>query len=112
MQATGPHPADHASTIAFSNEGKVTCDIMNRHYQTMPYDEILKDDPRPFMHGECFFLVYHERTDVAIDPGLRELWAAGSADPASDWGKSCIENLNAHEGTASGHLSRRLELHL
>jgi beta-galactosidase len=80
--------------LAFSNEGKVTCDIMNRHYQKMPDDEILKGDPRPFMHGECFYLVYHERTDVAIDPGLRELWAGGSAEPTSEWGKSCLENLN------------------
>ncbi|HEV2327170.1 MAG TPA: glycoside hydrolase family 2 TIM barrel-domain containing protein [Verrucomicrobiae bacterium] len=79
---------------AFSNEDKVTCDIISRHYQRMPYDNILKDDPRPFFHGECFFLVYHERTDVAIDPGLRELWAAGSADPNSAWGRSCLENVN------------------
>jgi hypothetical protein len=36
--------------------------------------------------GESLFPVYHERTDVAIDPGLRELWAHGSAYPVSDWG--------------------------
>lgn len=94
LDPTRPTTFNHA----FSEEDKVTCDIMNRHYQSMPYDEILKDDPRPFMHGECFFEVYHERTDVAIDPGLRELWAHGSADPASDWGKSCIENLNGPGG--------------
>lgn len=79
----------------FTNENKETCDIISRHYQPMPYDEILKDDPRPFLHGECFFEVYNERTDVAINPGLRELWAAGSADPASDWGKSCVQNVKA-----------------
>jgi hypothetical protein len=45
------------------------------------------------MHGECFFVVYHERTDVRIDPGLRQLWAQGSADPASDFGRACIENF-------------------
>jgi beta-galactosidase len=86
----------------FTKEDKVTCDIMNRHYQKLPYDEIFKNDPRPFMHGECFFLVYHERTDVAIDPGLRELWAQGSAEPTSVWGKSCIANLNGAEGLCPG----------
>jgi beta-galactosidase len=91
LDPTRPTTIEHA----FSNEDKVTCDIISRHYQKMPYDEILKDDPRPFLHGECFFLVYHERTDVAINPGLRELWAAGSANPASEWGKSCIENVEA-----------------
>ena len=50
--------------------------------------------------GECFFEVYHERTDVAIDPGLRELWAAGSADPNSDWGKTCIENIRCQRRSA------------
>ncbi len=87
---------------AFSSEAKVTCDIMNRHYQQMPFDQILKNDPRPFMHGECFFLVYHERTDVAINPGLRELWAAGSADPASDWGKACTANFTSGAGLLPG----------
>jgi hypothetical protein len=75
------------------NENKVTADIISRHYQDMPYDEVLKDDPRPFLHGECFFLVYHERTDVAIDPGLREMWAQGSADPDSEWGKYCARSF-------------------
>lgn len=76
--------------------------INSLHYQEMPYDEIVKDDPRPFLHGECFFEVYHERTDVAINPGLRELWAAGSADPDSEWGKSCIENLANRKGLLPG----------
>ena len=90
LDPTRPTTIEHA----FSNEDKVTCDIISRHYQRMPYDNILKDDPRPFFHGECFFLVYHERTDVAIDPGLRQLWAAGNADPDSAWGQSCLKNLN------------------
>jgi hypothetical protein len=98
LDPTRPTTLNHA----FSNEGKVTCDIMNRHYQKLPYDEILKDDPRPLMHGECFFLVYHERADVAINPGLRELWAFGSANPVSDWGESCIKNLNGHEELLPG----------
>jgi beta-galactosidase len=86
------------TTINGPGEGeeKVTCDIMNRHYQEMPYDRLLNNDPRPFMHGECFFVVYHERTDVTVDPGLRELWAQGSADPASDWGKACLDNFTKH----------------
>ncbi len=87
---------------AFSDELKVTCDILSRHYQHMPYDNLYKDDPRPFFHGECFFLVYHERTDVAIDPGLRQLWAAGSADPNSDWGRSCLENVQGVKGMVPG----------
>lgn len=89
LDPTRPTTIEHA----FSNEDKVTCDIINRHYQHMPYDEVLKDDPRPFLHGECFFLVYHERTDVGIDPGLRELWAHGSADPNSEWGKYCTKSF-------------------
>jgi hypothetical protein len=98
LDPTRPTTFNHS----FSLEDKVTCDIMNRHYQNLPYDQILKDDPRPFMHGECFFLVYHERTDVAIDPGLRQWWASGNANPASDWGKSCIDNLKAKGGLLPG----------
>ena len=93
LDPTRPTTFSHS----FSKENAVTCDIMNRHYQPMPYDEVLKDDPRPFLHGECFFEVYHERTDVAINPGLRELWAQGSADTASDWGKACIANWEANK---------------
>ena len=87
LDPTRPTTIEHV----FSGENQVTCDIISRHYQPMPYDELLQDDTRPFLHGECFFEVYHERTDVAIDPGLRELWAAGSADPNSDWGKACVK---------------------
>lgn len=76
--------------------------INSLHYQEMPYDGIVKDDPRPFLHGECYFEVYHERTDVAINPGLRELWAAGSADQNSEWGKSCIENVAMVKGLLPG----------
>ncbi len=73
---------------------KQTCDIFSLHYQAKPpYDQLIKDDPRPFLHGECFFLVYHERTDITIDPGLRALWAAGSADPNSTWGKYCTKSF-------------------
>ncbi len=89
LDPTCPTTINHA----FSREEEVTCDIVNRHYRPMPYDNEFKDDPRPFLHGECFFLVYHERTDVGIDPGLRELWCHGSADPTSDFGQKCIANF-------------------
>ena len=45
--------------LSFTREEEVTCDIMNRHYEKMPYDQILKEDLRPYMNGECFFEVYH-----------------------------------------------------
>ncbi len=93
LDPTRPTTIEHV----FSGENQVTCDIISRHYQPMPYDEILQHDPRPFLHGECFFEVYHERTDVAIDPGLRELWADGSADPNSDWGKACLKEWDENK---------------
>lgn len=83
-------------------KAKVTCSVVSRHYQHMPYDDVLKDDSRPFLHGECFFLVYHERTDVAINPGLRQLWAAGSAVPDSEWGRACVENVKGIKGLVPG----------
>lgn len=98
LDPTRPTTIEHA----FTHEDEVTCNIISRHYQPMPYDAILPNDPRPFLHGECFFLVYHERTDVGIDPGLRELWAEGSADPDSDWAKSCIDNLRATAPPGAG----------
>ena len=98
LDATRPTTLEHA----FTGEDKETCDIISRHYQNLPYDEVLKNDPHPWLHGECFFLVYHERTDVGIDPGLREMWAQGNADPASDWGKRCIQNLTPLLGLRPG----------
>ncbi|HEV2454584.1 MAG TPA: glycoside hydrolase family 2 TIM barrel-domain containing protein [Verrucomicrobiae bacterium] len=98
LDPTRPTTLEHV----FSGEDKETCDIISRHYQSMPFDNILRNDPRPFFHGECFFLVYHERTDVAIDPGLRQLWAAGSADPDSQWGQSCLENVKRIKGLLAG----------
>ena len=98
LDPTRPTTIEHT----FTDENKVTCDILSRHYQHMPYDDVLKDDSRPFLHGECFFLVYHERTDVAIDPGLRQLWAAGSAAPDSEWGRACVENVKAAKGLVPG----------
>jgi hypothetical protein len=88
--------------LSFTRENEVTCDIMNRHYERMPYDQILKDDPRPYMNGECFFEVYHEKADVAVDPGLRELWSHGNAEPESKWGQSCVKNLTGRDGLYPG----------
>jgi hypothetical protein len=87
---SGPLPHDHQVDPFPIPEN---CDILNRHYLHMPYDEMLPDDPRPFLHGECFFEVYHEKTDVTINPGLRELWAHGNVEPDSEWGRRCAESF-------------------
>ena len=77
------HPMSKADTT-------LNFDIGNWHYSPMPYDDVLaKDDPRPFFLGEYFFPVCHEQTEVRINPGLRELWGHGHADPDSEWGKFC-----------------------
>ncbi len=60
----------------------------------MPYDDLLKEDPRPLFLGEYFFPVCHEQTDVAIDPGLRELWGQGSAEPDSAFARACALDYN------------------
>jgi beta-galactosidase len=64
-------------------------DIANIHYPSMPYDDVLKDDPRPLFLGEYFFPICHEQTDVSIDPGLRELWGQGQAEPDSAFARAC-----------------------
>ena len=64
-------------------------DIANVHYPPMPYDDVLKDDPRPLFLGEYFFPVCHEQTDVLINPGLREVWGQGSAEPDSAFARAC-----------------------
>jgi beta-galactosidase len=97
LDPTRPTTFNHAN----SGEKDVKCDIVNRHYLDPPYNRF-KDDPRPFMHGECYIQIYHEHTDVAINPGLRELWARGSADPASDWGKACLADFRAYKGKHPG----------
>lgn len=97
LDPTRPTTFNHAN----SGEKDVQCDIVNRHYLDPPYVRY-KDDPRPFMHGESYIQIYHEHTDVAINPGLRELWARGSADPASDWGKACLADFKAHKGKHPG----------
>lgn len=81
---------DPSRPTTFNNpDPKQVCDIANVHYAGMPFDEQLKDDPRPVFWGEWFFPVCHEQTDVRMNPGLRELWGAGHASPDSAYGKAC-----------------------
>ena len=60
----------------------------------MPYDDVLKDDPRPLFLGEYFFPVCHEQTDVSINPGLRELWGHGSAEPEFPFARACAPDFD------------------
>jgi beta-galactosidase len=86
---------DPTRPTTFNNpDPKRVCDIANVHYPPMPYDQQLKDDPRPILLGEYFFPVCHEQTDVRIDPGLRELWGHGHSDPESAWGKFCAASFD------------------
>ncbi|HUW60548.1 MAG TPA: glycoside hydrolase family 2 TIM barrel-domain containing protein [Candidatus Bathyarchaeia archaeon] len=81
------------------------CDIANLHYAPMPYDEQIKDDPRPVFLGEYFFPICHEQTDVMINPGLRELWGHGHSRPDSEWGRYCAQSFDqsyTHPGTPPG----------
>lgn len=84
---------DPSRPTMFNNPDNYKCDIGNMHYPLMPYDERCKDDPRPVFIGEYWFPVCHEQTDVMINPGLRELWGHGHANPNSDWAKSCAESF-------------------
>lgn len=86
---------DPTRPTTFNNPdpGRVS-DIANVHYPLMPYDDVLKDDPRPLFIGEYWFPVCHEKTDVSINPGLRELWGHGHADPTSDFGKASAASFD------------------
>jgi beta-galactosidase len=66
-------------------------DIANWHYPPASFD-VYRDDPRPVYFGEYFFPICHEQTDVRIDPGLRELWGQGQADPDSAFAKQFIDD--------------------
>lgn len=66
---------------------KVT-DIANWHYPSWPWTNHFAGDPRPLFFGEFFFPICHEQTDVRIDPGLRELWGHGHAEPESAFAKA------------------------
>ena len=86
LDPTRPTTFNH--DFANSPSARIT-DIANIHYPAMPYDDVLKDDPRPLFLGEYFFPICHEQTDVAIDPGLRELWGFGHAEPDSAFAQAC-----------------------
>jgi beta-galactosidase len=86
LDPTRPTTFNH--DFANSPSARIT-DIANIHYPAMPYDDVLKDDPRPLFLGEYFFPICHEQTDVAIDPGLRELWGFGHAEPDSAFARAC-----------------------
>ena len=91
LDPTRPTTFNH--DFAASPLARVT-DIANIHYPPMPYDDVLKDDPRPLYLGEYFFPVCHEQTDVAINPGLRELWGQGSAEPDSEFARACAPDFD------------------
>ena len=85
---------DPTRPTTFNNpDPKQVSSIVNLHYPPMPFDELMKDDPRPLFLGEYFFPVCHEQTDVSMNPGLRELWGAGHANPDSDYAKVCAADL-------------------
>ena len=85
---------DPTRPTTFNNpDPKRVCEIANLHYAPMPYDDQIKDDPRPIVLGEYFFPVCHEQTDVRINPGLRELFGFGHSDPESAWGRQCAESF-------------------
>jgi beta-galactosidase len=67
-------------------------DIANWHYPSWPFDHVLAGDSRPLYFGEYFFPICHEQTDVSIDPGLRELWGQGHAEPDSEFGHACTRD--------------------
>ena len=86
---------DPTRPTTFNNpDPKRVCDIANLHYPPMPYDDQVKDDPRPIVLGEYFFPVCHEQTDVRINPGLRELFGFGHSDPDSACGRQCAESFS------------------
>jgi hypothetical protein len=69
-------------------------DIANLHYPAWPYDGEFAKDSRPIYLGEYFFEVTHEQTDVRIDPGLRELWGLGHAEPESAFSRACAPDFD------------------
>ena len=86
---------DPTRPTTFNNpDPKQVCELANLHYPPMPYDDQLPGDPRPILLGEYFFPVCHEQTDVAINPGLRELFGFGHSEPDSDWGRQCAASFS------------------
>jgi hypothetical protein len=74
-------------------ENEVHFDLANRHYPGLPYEAAAPDTAQPLVLGEYNFPVCHEQTDVMINPGLRELWGHGHADPGSAYAKECAESF-------------------
>ncbi len=77
--------------------GRVT-DIANNHYPAWPYDGGFESDPRPVYLGEYYYEITHEQTDVAVDPGLRELWGFGHAEPDSAFGLALTKEYDLGGG--------------
>ena len=69
-------------------DSKGICDTVNWHYPAMPFDANVPQEKRPVLIDEYFFPVCHEQMDVRVDPGLRELWGAGKADPTTPYAKA------------------------
>lgn len=67
-------------------------ELANLHYPGYPYDDLLPDDPRLLLLGEYMFPVCHEQTDVRVNPGLRELWGHGQAEPDSAWARHAAQS--------------------
>lgn len=79
---------DPTRPTTFNNpDPKEICDIENYHYPPMPWHEQFKDRSRPILFGEYWFPVCHEQTDVMINPGLREYFGRGHADPDSKFAR-------------------------
>jgi len=76
----------HADAFPLNDD----CDLLNRHYAPMPYDEV-EPTTRVLSARRMPFRGLHEATEVTTNPGLRELWSHGSSDPGSDWGKYCAK---------------------
>ncbi len=91
---------DPTRPITFNHDmaGSAMCagatDIANVHYPEWPPDKVFAGDPRPLYFGEYFFPVCHEQMDVAIDPGLRELWGQGHAEPESKFAQEFAAELS------------------
>ena len=86
---------DPTRPTTFNNPGgQGVTDIANLHYPSYPYDSGYAGDPRPIYLGEYFFEITHEQTDVSIDPGLRELWGHGQAEPDSAFALALIPGFD------------------
>jgi hypothetical protein len=81
------------TTFNNSDDGHAT-DIANLHYPSYPYDDGFAGDSRPVYLGEYFFELCHSQTDVAIDPGLRETWGFGQAEPTSAFALALVPGFN------------------